>query len=172
MSTIIPVPKKYTASCLNDHGPIVLICIVMKTIERFVLTFLKSIIDPLLDRFQFAYRQNRYVYDAVSLGLFYVVQHLDSPDTYATILFVDYSSVFNTIIPSKLFEKIQNVGVPQPMCLWILDFLLKPQVVKIGGNLSSSLTSSTGMPQGFVLSPMLYPLFTHVCVSCHETTKL
>ena len=113
----------------------------MKTLERLVIPFLKSIIDPLLGRFQFEYRENRFVDDAVSLGLFYVLQYLDSP-----------------IIPPKLFEKIQNVGVPQPMCLWILKFLLnKPQVVKIGGNLSSSLTLFTGT---HVLSPKLYSPFT------------
>ena len=115
---------------------IALTSIVMKTLERLVLQFLKSIIDPLLDRFPFAYRENRSVDDAVSLGLFYVLQHLDSPDRYARILFVDYG--FATIIPSKLLEKIHNVSVPQSMCVWILDFLLnRPQVVKIGGNLST-----------------------------------
>ena len=59
------------------------------------------------------------------------------------------------------------------MCLWILDFLLnRPQVVKIGGNLSSSLILSTGAPQGCVLSPMLYSLFTHDCASCHKSTQI
>ena len=76
----------------------------------------------MLDRFQFAYRENRSVDDAVSLVLFYILQHLDSPDTYAMVRFVDYNSAFNIITPSKLFEKIQNVGVPLSMCLWILDF--------------------------------------------------
>ena len=172
-STIIPVPKKSTASCLNDYRPVALTSVVMKTLERLVLQFLKSIIDPLLDQFQFAYRNNRSVDDAVAIGLFHVLKHLDSPNTYARILFVDFSSAFNTIIPSKLFDKIQNLGVPQSMCLWILDFLLnRPQVVKIGDNLSSSVTLSTGTPQGCVLSPMLYSLFTHDCLSCHVGTKI
>ena len=134
-STIIPVPKKSTASCLNDYRPVALTSVVMKTLERLVLQFLKSIIDPLLDQFQFAYRNNRSVDDAVAIGLFHVLKHLDSPNTYARILFVDFSSAFNTIIPSKLFDKIQSLGVPQSMCLWILEFLLnRPQVVKIGDN--------------------------------------
>ena len=47
-----------------------------------------------------------------------------------------------------------SLSVPQSMCLCILDFLLnRPQVVKIGDNLSSSVTISTGTPQGCVLSP-------------------
>ena len=103
-STIIPVPKKSTASCLNDYRSVALTSVVMKTLERLVLQFLKSIIDPLLDQFQFAYRNNRSVDDAVAIGLFHVLKHLDSPNTYARILFVDFSSAFNTIIPSKLFD--------------------------------------------------------------------
>ena len=166
-STIIPVPKKSTVSCLNDYRPVALTSVVMKTLERLVLQFLKSVIDPLLDQFQFAYRNNR------SVGLFHILKHLDSPNTYARILFVDFSSAFNTIIPSKLFDKIESHGVPQSMCLWILDFLLNsPQVVKIGDNLSSSVTLSTGTPQGCLLSPMLYSLFTHDCLSCHVGTKI
>ncbi|KAK2177409.1 hypothetical protein NP493_600g02006 [Ridgeia piscesae] len=98
-STIIPVPKKYTASCLNDYRPDALTSVVMKTLERLVLMFLKSIIDPLLDQFQFAYRNNRSVDDAVALGLFYVLQHVDIPNTYVRVPFVDFSSAFNTIIP-------------------------------------------------------------------------
>ncbi|KAK2182348.1 hypothetical protein NP493_358g05019 [Ridgeia piscesae] len=59
------------------------------------------------------------------------------------------------------------------MCLCSLDFLLnRPQIVKIGGNSSSSLTLSTGRPQGCVLSPMLYSLFTYDCVSCHESSQI
>ena len=134
-STIIPVPKKSTASYLNDYRPVALTSVVMKTIERLVLQVLKSIIDPLLDQFQFAYRNNRSVDDAVALRLFYVLQHLDSPNTYARILFDDFSSAFNTFIPSKLFDKIQSLCIPQSMCLWILDFLSnRSHVVKTGDN--------------------------------------
>ena len=37
---------------------------------------------------------------------------------------------------------------------------------------SESVTLSTGTPQGCVLSPMLYSLFTHDCLSCHVGTKI
>ncbi|XP_034411190.1 putative ferric-chelate reductase 1 [Cyclopterus lumpus] len=43
---------------------------------------------------------NRSVDDAVNMALHFFLQHLDSPGTYARILFVDFSSAFNTIIPS------------------------------------------------------------------------
>ncbi len=48
---------------------------------------------------QFAHRANRSVDDAVNMGLHFILQHLDRPGTYVRILFVDFSSAFNTIIP-------------------------------------------------------------------------
>ena len=47
MSTIIPVPKKSTPSCLNECRPVALSYVVMKTYERLVLQYLKSSIVPL-----------------------------------------------------------------------------------------------------------------------------
>ncbi len=49
-----------------------------------------------------AYRANMSVDDAVNMGLHFILQHLDRPETYVKILFVDFSSVFNTIIPDTL----------------------------------------------------------------------
>src|SRR4029434_8916232 len=91
-STIIPVPKKSSITGLNDNRPVALTSVVMKSFERLVLTHLKGITGPLLDPLQFAYRANRSVEDAVNMGLHYILQHLDSPGTYARMLFVDFSS--------------------------------------------------------------------------------
>jgi len=141
----------------------------MKTRERLVLQFLKAIINPLLDQFQFAYRNNKYVDDAAALGLLYVLKHLDSPDTYARIFFVDFSSAFNTIILSRRFDKIQSLGIPQSVCLWILDFLWnRPQVVK-------------NRRQLIIISYVIYwhasglyyvTNFTPDCLFCHVRIKI
>ncbi len=92
-STIIPVPKTPKITGLNDYRPVALTSVVMKSFERLVLAHLKDSTGPL----QFAYRANRSVDDAVNMGLHYILQHLDRPGTYARILFVDFSSAFNTI---------------------------------------------------------------------------
>ena len=140
----------------------------MKTFERLVLQYLKTVIPKCFDSHQFAYRTNRCVEDAVSLTLHRVFEHLDtrSPN-YARILFADFSSAFNTILPSKLIFKLKQLGVNYDVCKWIFSFLSdRPQVVRIGdNNLSKSLVINTGAPQGCVLSPQLYSLFTHDCIS-------
>ncbi|KAL0148300.1 hypothetical protein M9458_056362 [Cirrhinus mrigala] len=86
----------------------------MKSFERLMLAYLKDITGPLLDPLQFAYRANRSVDDAVNMGLHYILQHLDKPGTYARILFVDFSSAFNTIIPDILQNKLTQLLYPPP----------------------------------------------------------
>ncbi|KAK3544204.1 hypothetical protein QTP86_008344 [Hemibagrus guttatus] len=44
------------------------------------------------------------------------------------MLFVDYSSAFNTIIPSALTTKLQHLGLSPSLCQWISIFLTgRPQ---------------------------------------------
>ncbi len=89
------------------------------------------------------------------------------------MLFVAYSSAFNTIVPSKLVVKLRALGLNNSLCCWILDFLSgRRQVVSVGSNISSPLTLNTGAPQGCVLSPLLYSLYTHDCVATHSSNVI
>ncbi len=67
------------------------------------------------------------------------------------MLFVDYSSAFNTTVPATLVAKLQTLGLNRYLCSWILDFLTgRSQVVRMGNNTSSPLVLNTGAPQGCV----------------------
>ena len=128
-----------------------------------ILAFIKSVIQT-TDPYQFEYRENRSVDDAVCLALNSVYKHLDKRNTYARMLFIDYSSAFNTIIPSKLYIKLTDIGLCCQLCNWIYDFLSdRSQTVRIGHLVSSPLVINTGAPQGCVLSPLLYSLYTYDC---------
>ncbi|KAK1793838.1 hypothetical protein P4O66_001565 [Electrophorus voltai] len=82
------------------------------------------------------------------------------------MLFVDYSSAFNTIIPSLLTTKLEDLGLHTSLCDWISNFLTdRPHSVRVGNCASSTLTLSTGAPQGCVLSPLLYSLYTYDCTA-------
>ncbi|GAA6106515.1 uncharacterized protein LOC107695764 [Tachysurus ichikawai] len=152
-SVIIPVPKNNKPSCLNDYRPVALTSVVMKVFDGLV----KNVIcfSDTLDPLQFAYRSNRSTDDAISHILHSSLTHIDNNNrNYVRLLFIDYSSAFNTIVPIKLASKLMDLGLNSSLCNWILDFLTgRPQVVKVGQYTPNSITLNIGAPQGCVLSP-------------------
>ncbi len=109
----------------------------------------------------------------LNMGLHYILQHLDKPGNYARILFVDFSSAFNTIMPDLLSDKLTQLSVPTSICQWITSFLTdRQQLVRLGKLTSRTLTISTGAPQGCVLSPLLFSLYTNDCTSKDPSVKL
>ncbi|KAI3374141.1 hypothetical protein L3Q82_005996 [Scortum barcoo] len=82
-------------------------------------------------------------------------------------------SVQHHHVPSKLVTKLRDLGLNSALCDWILNFLTgRPQAVRMGSTTSSTLTLNTGAPQGCVLSPLLYSLFTHDCVATHSSNTI
>eukprot|EP00061_Rhincodon_typus_P016956 g45434.t1 len=94
-TTIIPVPKKAHAMCLNDYCPVALTSIFIKCFKRLVLAHINFSLVARLDLLQFA----------ISLALHSSLEHLNIKDIYIRVLFIGYSSAFNTIIPT---DRSQN----------------------------------------------------------------
>ncbi len=173
-STIVPIPKKNKITCLNDWRPVALTPIFSKCFEKLIRDYICSVLPASLDPLQFAYRSNRSTDDAIAFTLHTALSHLENKNAYVRMLFVDYSSAFNTIVPATLVGlKLQTLGLNRSLCRWILDFLTgRSQVVRMGNNTSSPLTLNTGAPQGCVLSPLLYSLYTHDCAATHSSSVI
>ncbi|KAG5286062.1 hypothetical protein AALO_G00010540 [Alosa alosa] len=121
-----------------------------------------------------AIRANRSTEDAISNLMHTTLTHLEEGNgNYVRMLFIDFSSAFNTIVPLTLVTKMKALGLNTTLCHWIFDFLTnRSQVVRVGGLTSDSLTISTGAPQGCVLSPLLYNIYTHDCKANSSHTSI
>ncbi len=132
LRTVNPLPEWLSSSCphINSHGGF----------ERLLKKHICSSIPATLDPLQFAYRPNRSTDDAISQVLHSSLTHIDSKNgNYVRLLFIDYSSAFNTIVPTKLAVKLSDLGLNTSLCDWIQDFLTgRPQVVKMGQFTSNS----------------------------------
>jgi hypothetical protein len=141
------VPKEEKVTCLNDYCSVAL---AMKCFERLVMTHISSILPDTLDPLQFTCRPNRSTDDSIALHTSF--SHLVKRNTYVRMLFIDYSSVFNTIVPTKHITKLRTLGLNTSLCNWVLDFLTgRPQVVREGNNTSATLILNTGAPQRCVI---------------------
>ncbi len=86
---------------------------------------------------------------------------------------MDYSSSCSTILPSRLVSKLMDQGLNAALCDWILDLLTGcHQMVKVHIRTLPTWTFSTGAPQGCVLSPLLYFLYTHDCVAAKSRNTI
>ena len=91
---------------LNDYRPVSLTFLVMKCLEKIVKSHILSVTQKLLDPFQFAYQPLRGVDDAILTLLNMVYRHLEGAKSHVRVLFVYFSSAFNTIQPYILAQRL------------------------------------------------------------------
>jgi len=70
---------------------------------------------------------------------------------------VHYCPCATDCLSSKLIELASQSGK--------LFLTARPQVIRVGRHTSKPLTLNTGCPEGCILSPLLYSLYTHDCVA-------
>lgn len=72
--------------------------------------FICSSLLPSFDPLQFTYHPNRSSDDAIIRVLHSTLAHMDSgKENNVRLLFIDYSSAFNTIVPHKLVIKLKDL---------------------------------------------------------------
>ena len=72
------------------------------------------------------------------------------------------SAAFNTVDSHTLCDHLLELEVNPTLILWIIDFLLdRPQHVVVNGFTSKNMILNTGVPQGCVLSPILFSIYTN-----------
>ena len=168
-SEVIPVPKIKIPLEKNDLRPIALTSVFMKCLEFIIKKLLLCQSGLSTDSLQFAYKQKRCVEDAICTLLDTICLHLDKEKTYSRIVYVDFSSTFNTIQPHIMLQKLYKMNVNSSLIKWIFSYLVRRvQYVKFNGAKSKCVITNTGAPQGCVLSPLLFTLYTDDCRSEYD----
>ena len=78
----------------------------------------------------------------------------------SVMVLLDYSKAFDTVWRSKLLTSMAEKGVPLEYIKWLNGFLQNRQAtVRLHGASSSPKCLRQGVPQGCVLSPLLFVFF-------------
>jgi hypothetical protein len=167
---IKPIPKVPRPNQNKDYRPISITCCLCKILEKLIRTYIVS--HTTLDSYQFAYQAGKSTQDAVLCLLTHISEFIDrKADYYARAMFLDFSSAFNTIDNAILISRLQHLDVH--VVNWIKSFLTaRIQHTEVNGRLSSKLITSTGTPQGSVLSPTLFSIYTDVIRSSFPNTTI
>ena len=129
------------------YQPVALTSLVITCLERLLLQRISTATSQFQDPHQFGYRRNRSTKDAILTLVHHAQKHLHTPKTSARILFLDFSSKFNTIQPHILCQKLRATLVNPSLRKWIWDFLTdSKQWVKINNTISNTITTNNGAP--------------------------
>ena len=145
---------------------VALTALVMKSFEKIAKDVQLNSVQENVDPLQFTYRSvSGWMMQQAVLTLMILTQ-LEGVKTFVRLVFIDFSSAFNCIQPHMLAECFQNHHISPSLICWLMDFLTaRSQCVRVNGVFSDVLSSSTGSPQGCVLSPLLFLLYTNECQS-------
>ena len=148
---------------LNNYRPVSNLPFVSKIIEKVVDARLEEHLreNDLHEPLQSAYRKHHSTETALIKIQSDILHALDSGRVAALVL-LDLSAAFDTIDHSILIERLQkSFGISGDALTWVVSYLRRRnQQVLVGDTVSAEVVIEYGVPQGSVLGPKLYPLYT------------
>ena len=163
IASLRPVLKKPNADCeqFSNFQPVSNLKFLSKLVGKSVFAQLNNYlkVNGLHERFQSAYKAHHSTETALLTITNDILLSLDSRDNMFLSL-LDLSAAFDTVNHSLLFSRLKNsFGITGPALQWFHSYLPgRSQFVEINDTKSSDRDLTVGVPQGSVLSPILYLL--------------
>lgn len=150
-------PPQETAS----YRPISLLPLLSKIFERLLLYRIKEITPPeeLIPTHQFGFREGHSTIQQCHRIVNFIKETLEGKKMCASV-FLDIQQAFDKVWHCGLLYKIKR-KLPHQIFLLLKSYLTQRHFqVQFEGTLSNYHTISSGVPQGSVLGPFLYLLYT------------
>ena len=169
LGNIAPLPKGVSASSdPSDYRPISITPVLSKIFERLLSKRLSKFVESndMLPNLQFGFRKGRGTCDALLTISSELQKALDCGHE-ARMVGLDFSAAFDMVNHSALIYKLKLLGIGGPILNILIEFLTgRIQRVAVDGQLGDIRNVISGVPQGSVLGPLLFIIYTSdMCVS-------
>lgn len=170
---VSPIPKlQKQQQCDSSYRPITLLPCIGKLMERIIHKRLDYFIEShhLLSSAQFGFRSARGLEDVV-MQLSHKIRIAVDGSSSCGVVYLDLKGAFDRVWQQGLLYKIAQLGINGNMLRWLRSYLTdRTQSVVVHGYTSACHRIQAGVPQGGVLSPLLFnvmmsdiPLDPSVC---------
>ena len=160
IANVTPIPKGPPSSSASNYRPIT--PILSKVLERLGSVRLGRFMEGrgVLPTTQFAYRKNLGTCDAF-LCAAHTLQNALEMEQVAKIVQIDFSATFDRVNHQGILFKLCAVGGGGSVLSVLTQFLYnRSQYVVVDGCHSKLVNVVSGVPQGTVLGPELFLLYT------------
>ena len=171
---VVPILKKGDPKDLKNYRPVSCLAAASKVLERVVCDQLTRFVEvhDLLPTNQHGFRSNRSTMTALSAMQKDWIRNTEE-GLMTGILVWDLSSAFDTLDIELFLKKMRIYGSDDITVNWFSSFLCdRKQRVRIGRVVSSPLSLVSGVPQGGILSPIIFTLYTADMELWLKTSKL
>jgi retron-type reverse transcriptase len=161
IAKVCPVFKSGDKTSIQNYRPISILPSFSKVFEKAIFNRITDYFDKnkLMTSNQYGFRKNHStsmaltdLYDRLSIAI-------DKND-YTAGVFIDLSKAFDTLDHSVLLKKLSHYGIRGLSNDWIANYLSnRQQCVLFNNQLSLYRSISCGIPQGSILSPLLFIIY-------------
>lgn len=186
---IRPIFKTGEKNRRENYRPITLLSSFSKIFEKCAVNRLTSFFEKyeLFNKNQFGFKKGSSTTDALTKFINMICENLDNSNK-CIGLFLDLSKAFDLVNHTVLLNKLERYGIRGIPWDWFNSYLTnRTHYVEVNGSKSNILGSSSGVPQGSVLGPLLYIIYvndfccpnailfaddTTLLISDHETASM
>lgn len=161
-SYVSPIPKKEPLTDPSNYRPVSLTSLLCRLFEKHMLKEMNTHImrNQLIPSAQHGFRKGMSCETQMIEVLNDWTFALDN-GSYVDVMYLDFSKAFDKVTHVKLLFKLRAMKFHPLLVNWITNFLSgRTFQVRVGSALSTQRVVSSGVPQGGVLSPTLFNLYT------------
>ena len=170
---ICPIPKTFPPT-VDKVRPVSLLPTVSKVFEKIIPVSLWNKIEEHLEQSQHGFRPKHSSTTAIIHLMEAAISNYDDASNDGVVIVTfDMSAAFDSIDHAAAIEKFRSFHFPKGFIKWLVSYLLERKFfARIEGHCSQVEPISKGVPQGSVLGPSIFSIFSSDLHTVQSSTTL
>ncbi|KAI5632712.1 reverse transcriptase (RNA-dependent DNA polymerase) domain-containing protein [Phthorimaea operculella] len=146
----------------SNYRPISLTSVICKAMEKIIVGHIRHFLaeHEIISDQQHGFCPHRSTVSYLLLCLSSWTSKFNNREP-VDVVYLDYEKAFDKVPTTRLLMKLNHIGIRGKLLQWIEAFLRERTFrVRVGDTLSCQRKIDSGVPQGSVLGPVLYIIYT------------